>query len=71
MASTFPLAPQRHRHPITINEAGSGIIIASGFRSGSSHDKELSFAIDVLPKIKVLIVDGDEREACIRAARIS
>jgi len=49
--------------PITINEAGSGIIVASVSAPGLATDKELSFAIDVLPKIKVLIVDGDERES--------
>lgn len=54
--------------PLTFPEAGANIVTATIDAPGLSTDKQFNRAIDVLANLRVLIIDGDEREGAFRNA---
>ncbi len=54
--------------PITFTEAGSAVVHAQVTAPGLPTDKRLDVSAEVIKDIRVLIVDGDEREGTAQSA---
>jgi hypothetical protein len=53
--------------PIAFTEAGSNLITAKVTAPGLLTDKELSISVDVARNLRVLVIDGDEREGTLQS----